>query len=384
VQGLALVQVIRLGLFQKNLASALHESGREVVRVALWIHCAWRYHNLLVLWATSVLIPCKHEKGGIMSLVASRFLQLPISLSLLLGTALFAQAAGWSDDFNNGSITDGNPVTWGTNPLGFFPGNYDASSGDLQLSAPGGGNNNQLVAWVDSLTSESLYVRAQGVILPGPNPGEDGGNLALLARLDPNFITGYVMYLDSGGTLGLQVSLQGVLTDITPTVDLGDLNALSDVIMEFNLVGDQLSGFVWKPGDSKPATPQITGTDGTFGPGKAGLAYDEDDDNTTAVWRWAMAQDVPFVDALAGDYNGDGKVDAADYVVWRKDPSAHGGDPAGYDTWRTNFGRPAGAGAALGAGAGAAVPEPSGLIQLLAAIAGLAGVSAGRWRSILG
>jgi hypothetical protein len=314
-----------------------------------------------------------------MSPLAFRILQLPISLSLLIGTALVAQAAGWSDDFNDGNITDGNPVTWGTNPLGAFPGNYNPSSGDLHLSAPGGGNNNQLVAWVDSLTAESLYVRAQGLILPGPNPGEDGGNLALLARLDPTSITGYVMYLDSGGQLGLQVSLGGALEDLTPTVELGELNAVSDVIMEFNLVGDQLSGFVWRPGDAKPATPQITATDGTFGPGKAGIAYDEDDDNTTGVWRWAMAQDMPFVDALAGDFNEDGKVDAADYVVWRKDPSVHGGDPAGYDTWRTNFGAPTGSGSL----AGTAVPEPGTLIQFVGAVAALV-ASALRRRSTLG
>jgi hypothetical protein len=190
------------------------------------------------------------------------------------------------------------------------------------------------------------------------------------------------MYLDDGGTLGLQVALGQEIDDITPSVELGELNALSDVIMEFNLVGDQLSGFVWRPGDSKPATPQITAQNGIFISGKAGIAYDEDDDNTTGVFRWVMAQDEPFVDTLAGDFNADGKVDAADYVVWRKDPSAHGGDPDGYNTWRTNFGQPSGAGAALEAGA--SVPEPSGLVQLLAAVAGLAGLTAGRWRPVLG
>jgi hypothetical protein len=46
-----------------------------------------------------------------------------------------------------------------------------------------------------------------------------------------------------------------------------------------------------------------------------------------------------------GDYNGDGSVDAADYVVWRKNPAMFGGDPAGYNTWRTNFGGSAGGGA---------------------------------------
>jgi hypothetical protein len=56
-----------------------------------------------------------------------------------------------------------------------------------------------------------------------------------------------------------------------------------------------------------------------------------------------------------GDYNGDGKVNAADYVLWRKDPNAFGGDP-GYVAWRDNFGVGEGAGGGLGGGL---VPEPS-------------------------
>ena len=38
----------------------------------------------------------------------------------------------------------------------------------------------------------------------------------------------------------------------------------------------------------------------------------------------------------AGDYNGNGVVDAADFVLWRKDPGAF--PPDAYDTWRTHFG----------------------------------------------
>jgi hypothetical protein len=71
---------------------------------------------------------------------------------------------------------------------------------------------------------------------------------------------------------------------------------------------------------------------------------------------------------LDGDYNLDGTVDAADYVVWRKNPGAHGGDPGGYNTWRTNFGRPPGSGSGLGS---AGVPEPSSLVLVAAAVAGL-------------
>jgi hypothetical protein len=64
---------------------------------------------------------------------------------------------------------------------------------------------------------------------------------------------------------------------------------------------------------------------------------------------------------LEGDFNEDGRVDAADYVVWRKNP---GGlyTQTDYNTWRANFGQTAGGGA--GASAKAAVPEP-GVIALL-------------------
>jgi hypothetical protein len=63
-----------------------------------------------------------------------------------------------------------------------------------------------------------------------------------------------------------------------------------------------------------------------------------------------------------GDYNGDAKVDAADYVVWRKNPTAFGGEPNGYNTWRAHFGK-----SFTGVGSSTlAVPEPS--VCALAAI----------------
>ena len=65
-----------------------------------------------------------------------------------------------------------------------------------------------------------------------------------------------------------------------------------------------------------------------------------------------------------GDFNGDGKVDTADYVVWRKsDPN----DAPAYDTWRSNFGNSVGGGVAV-----SVVPEPSVLLLAVAAFAGVA------------
>jgi hypothetical protein len=59
---------------------------------------------------------------------------------------------------------------------------------------------------------------------------------------------------------------------------------------------------------------------------------------------------------LAGDYNGNGIVDAADYVVWRKGLGTTY-TQNDYDVWRANFGRTASGGA--GASVNTAVPEPS-------------------------
>jgi hypothetical protein len=78
-------------------------------------------------------------------------------------------------------------------------------------------------------------------------------------------------------------------------------------------------------------------------------------------------------EGLAGDYNHNNLVDGADYVAWRNDPGTFGGNPAGYNTWRSNFGNHPGSG--LGAGA---VPEPSAMILATAAV--LALVAAARRR----
>jgi hypothetical protein len=66
-------------------------------------------------------------------------------------------------------------------------------------------------------------------------------------------------------------------------------------------------------------------------------------------------------DALDGDTNGDGRVDAADYVVWRKTD----GTQAGYNLWRANFGATAGGGSA--ARRTPAAPEPTSIMLLVLA-----------------
>ena len=80
--------------------------------------------------------------------------------------------------------------------------------------------------------------------------------------------------------------------------------------------------------------------------------------------------------AVLGDYNGNGSVDAADYVLWRNGgPLLNEGvtvgtvDPADYNYWRSRFGTTTGSGSVAGN-----VPEPNSLLLLCLAQLAIAAI----------
>ena len=71
-----------------------------------------------------------------------------------------------------------------------------------------------------------------------------------------------------------------------------------------------------------------------------------------------------------GDFNGNGTVDAADYVVWRKGLGTTY-TPDDYNVWLTNFGQTAGSGSGAATGLlSSAVPEPTSLVLFLFSVIG--------------
>jgi hypothetical protein len=104
---------------------------------------------------------------------------------------------------------------------------------------------------------------------------------------------------------------------------------------------------------------------GTFGQvtflGNTTATVNYDEDNGDVFLNNFMSSEPPGV---TGDYNDDGKVDAADYVVWRKnngtlvtlpnDSTPGIVSAADYDEWKAHFGMMAGGGSSS-----AAVPEPA-------------------------
>jgi hypothetical protein len=78
-----------------------------------------------------------------------------------------------------------------------------------------------------------------------------------------------------------------------------------------------------------------------------------------------------------GDFNHDGAVDGADYVVWRKGVGTKY-TPSDYDSWRTHFGQTYTPGSGTGV---SAVPEPRAWVSLLVGAVLL--VVGWRWRVLL-
>jgi hypothetical protein len=79
---------------------------------------------------------------------------------------------------------------------------------------------------------------------------------------------------------------------------------------------------------------------------------------------------------LPGDFNRDGTVDAADYVVWRKGVDIEPTEEK-YNLWRTNFGRSG------GGGARAVVPEPNVVVLVCLCLAALCAATRAIRRSTL-
>jgi autotransporter-associated beta strand protein len=257
---------------------------------------------------------------------------------------------GGTITFNNGTIFQVFRTTAGsiTRPMIFKGNNFI-----------GGGSNSGTVPTVNSnMTLEgniTLQSLASGVpndsnnslILAG-NIGESGGSFGI-TKVGMNTVTlsGSLSYTGnttiSAGTLSVS-PLSGPSTFANTADVLIDTGAIlnlnftgQDTIRDLYLAGSPVS-----PGTYNEANGMgfITGSGALLVMGGVGLP---------------------------GDYNVDGKVDAADYVVWRKNPGAFPVDA--YSTWRANFGNPPGGGAAVSP---SAVPEPGAIMLVWCAMFGAA------------
>ena len=180
------------------------------------------------------------------------------------------------------------------------------------------------------------------------------------------------VYLQGLTTTGSGSALSIHLADPGEDPDFGQVEVGGSAALDGKLQVQLAGGFLPTNGDSFQILTAAGGVTGSLGLAAApalptNLQWDLDIGSTTVVLSVVST----------GDYNADGAVDAADYVLWRKtlgdagaalpaDGNGNGVvDAPDFDYWRARFGD------VIGTGAGAvtaAVPEPAAAMLLLVGV----------------
>ena len=239
----------------------------------------------------------------------------------------------------------------------------------------------------------SLTVSNQGVVAANSMRIWSPGTLAGNGTVQANVInSGHVRPGNSAGVLDIvgnytqQVgaALEIELGGITPALQYDSLAVTGAATLGGTLIVSLINNFTPMAGNSFQILTANGGLTGTFATEVLPAL------TTNLVWQVEYSNNSILLGValsgggLPGDYNLDGTVDAADYVVWRKSEGTTnilpndqlGGtiDSRQYNQWRANFGATADGAAAVAASSAtgsdsATVPEPTTLVFVCSSLA---------------
>ena len=292
--------------------------------------------------------------------------------TLALGSGAHYRSTNATDIGGNVSISAGTAFLDNGGTTVFENGSATTLTGNLQLNNPattiqagatfsGGGK-------LINSSSKTLQ------LLDGTNVGvllENQGNLEIGAS--PGQATGLDFQQDASGALHIELQGTGLaqfdrLTLTGAAQFAGNVNV--SLLGGFAPTLGNVFNFVSATGGISGSFESLTQSAGMPAGLFFGLAYQ------------ATFAQLVVIDHLPGDYNKNGIVDAADYVVWRDTlgqvvTALSGADGNGngmidaddYGVWKANFGNHSGSGAS----ANSAVPEPATVLMLLTAILAICG-----------
>lgn len=191
-------------------------------------------------------------------------------------------------------------------------------------------------------------VNLSGVVAPGVDPG--------VMTVSGDY--------DQAANAALEIELGGVEADQFDAIAIAG-EATLDGTLEVALLNSftPSAGDLFTVLDSGVVNGAFATVDFTAASLPAGLEWRVD--------YYADRVDLLVIDptqTLAGDYNSDGVVNAADYTVWR-DGNSVDSSQSGHDLWADNYG--ASTATATSNAASQAVPEPASVITMLLACLGL-------------
>jgi hypothetical protein len=210
-------------------------------------------------------------------------------------------------------------------------------------------------------------------------PGSPGAHVSVVELIE-NDVDFYELTLTAGQVLS---AMTAPLRDVGFTFDfpdtvLGLFDSSGTQLVVNDDAGDEgFSELDPELGSDNPMFPDgifgsairaLIPADGTYYLGVTGFEDDNFLGDHGEFGIYALLVGVASLDdgpePLPGDFNADGTVDAADYVVWRKNDGGQF-DETDYLDWRANFDRSNTA----GTGSFTAVPEPATFMAVLACMA---------------
>jgi hypothetical protein len=317
------------------------------------------------------------------------------------GGSLTVAGSGASISVTSGSHTISAGAVIGSNVAASLTGNLTLSgsvtNNGFTLSKSGNGTLN--ISGSQSNAANSAIAISAGTVTFNTDAGSAAASHLALSQSGGTTVFNTPQHLSSLSMTGGSITVNaGDLTQIATTlsstggqivshtggisVDNNSTAAVSltgrapAIVLDFDTPGNMSAGPYWAlswQGDHVAALTGYLNQSGFTGNGEILVATNQTYFNlndltvgTTSV-NGVQYTFVGF-DALAGDFNNDGRIDAADYVVWRKGLGTTY-TQNDYDLWRAHFGPLAGSGS--GAIANAAVPEPTTLALLMFAAIGL-------------
>jgi hypothetical protein len=244
----------------------------------------------------------------------------------------------------------------------------------------GGGSPFFLTLSNDPANGEDLLGKADNIFVD-----EDSGDLIIVESgyndavdlvgpdHEPGVLRVSVDYDNGLGEIEFGTWQQKII--LNPTKDPGDVNLERGQWTTYDSVNDVV--YFFNPGggsDTPPFEMDIYALDLNTG---ITTSYLNVDDSVSLYLGDAFGDKAAFMyfaeAGLPGDYNGNGKVDAADYTVWRDNLGSGTSLPSGDDTagvgpddytrWVNNFGMMSGSGSTLDGSS--AVPEPASATLVL-------------------
>ncbi len=219
-----------------------------------------------------------------------------LTTTLCVNANVHANAVGFFDDFEDGNVTDGNPVTWEESSA--FSGSFSVDAGDYVLTGPDDDSG------VMSTRVPEHVFGDTSIITQVTSRGDGVEYISVVAR----WVLGPWRFYS--GIIDVQTGDLGILRDASGSDAViigGPIHssldpATEDILFRFDVIGSQLSLWAWPAAEGMagmPDQPQVTAEDASYPTGFTGLVADFDMRGSSDEVRFRHFGAVPEPATLA-------------------------------------------------------------------------------------